>query len=73
MSQTKTQTQKILKLTGGRKSDVVVSWDPNIEDNEHMNKKKSKICCIYKKQRNWDESSSSSSEPETNAYERCKH
>jgi protein phosphatase 1 regulatory subunit 11 len=24
-----------------------VSWDPNVVDNENMNKKKSNVCCIF--------------------------
>ncbi|KAI8984133.1 phosphatase inhibitor-domain-containing protein [Mycotypha africana] len=43
----------------------LIHWDESVVDNEHMNKKKSKICCIYHKPRavgeSSDESSSSSS------------
>ncbi len=35
-----------------------VRWETDVIDNEHMNKKKTKICCIFHKQRNFDESSS---------------
>ena len=35
-----------------------VSWTTDTVDNEFLNKKKSKCCCIYQKPRNWDESSS---------------
>ncbi|AFZ81591.1 protein phosphatase inhibitor domain-containing protein [Theileria equi strain WA] len=36
-----------------------VTWDPNTIDNEHMNKKSSKCCCIFtgKKGHNCDSSS----------------
>ncbi|KAJ1919145.1 hypothetical protein H4219_002194 [Mycoemilia scoparia] len=33
-----------------------IRWAEDTVDNEHMNKKKSKICCIYRKPRAWDES-----------------
>ncbi|XP_063242848.1 E3 ubiquitin-protein ligase PPP1R11 [Bacillus rossius redtenbacheri] len=35
-----------------------VQWGEGTVDNEHMNKKKSKCCCIYTKQRVFGESSS---------------
>ena len=60
-----------------------VSWEANIIDNEDMDKKKSKgmiktidflckVCCIFKKNRAFGESSSeeSSDGDDTNAYER---
>ncbi|VVT56624.1 uncharacterized protein SAPINGB_P005183 [Magnusiomyces paraingens] len=37
-----------------------VRWTEEVVDNEHMNKKKSKICCIFHKQRQFGESSSES-------------
>ncbi|CAB11073.1 Type 1 phosphatases regulator ypi1 [Schizosaccharomyces pombe] len=37
-----------------------VRWTVSTVDNEHMNKKKSKVCCIFHKQRKFDESSSDS-------------
>lgn len=37
-----------------------VSWDAAAIDNENMNKKKSKKCCIFHKQRPFGESSSDS-------------
>ncbi|XP_046398416.1 type 1 phosphatases regulator ypi1-like isoform X2 [Ischnura elegans] len=37
-----------------------VQWESGTVDNEHMNKKKSKCCCIYHKPREFDESSSDS-------------
>jgi protein phosphatase 1 regulatory subunit 11 len=44
-SVTKTETTRklILKLVKKKK----VSFSEGTVDNEHMNKKKSKICCIY--------------------------
>eukprot|EP00933_Yihiella_yeosuensis_P076334 TRINITY_DN86060_c0_g1_i1.p1 TRINITY_DN86060_c0_g1~~TRINITY_DN86060_c0_g1_i1.p1 ORF type:complete len:158 (+),score=29.45 TRINITY_DN86060_c0_g1_i1:99-572(+) len=37
-----------------------VTWAQDTVDNEHMNKKKSKKCCIYSKPREFGESSSES-------------
>ncbi|KAF5110309.1 hypothetical protein DV453_000964 [Geotrichum candidum] len=37
-----------------------VRWTDDVIDNEHMNKKKSKICCIFHKTREFGESSSES-------------
>lgn len=45
-----------------------VQWTTNTVDNEHMNKKKSKCCCIYKKPRNFGESSSESEDECENCY-----
>ncbi|KAJ2846374.1 Type 1 phosphatases regulator ypi1 [Coemansia brasiliensis] len=36
-----------------------VQWTSDTVDNEHMGKKKSKVCCIYHRQRRFDESDSS--------------
>ncbi|OMJ13415.1 Type 1 phosphatases regulator YPI1 [Smittium culicis] len=53
-----------------------VRWAEDTVDNEHMGKKKSKVCCIFKKQRNWDESDTEDSDSscchsdEPNEYER---
>lgn len=35
-----------------------VSWTVETVDNEMLNKKKSKCCCVYQKPKNWNESSS---------------
>lgn len=32
-----------------------VRWTEDVVDNEHMNKKKSKVCCIFHPQQNYDE------------------
>lgn len=46
-----------------------VRWEDDVVDNEHLNKKKSKVCCIFHPQREFgessDESSSSSSSDES--------
>ncbi|XP_053996738.1 E3 ubiquitin-protein ligase PPP1R11-like isoform X6 [Hylaeus anthracinus] len=44
-----------------------VQWTQGTVDNEHMNKKKSKCCCIYEKPRTFGESSSEDSDDE------CEH
>ncbi|KAI7905207.1 phosphatase inhibitor-domain-containing protein [Cokeromyces recurvatus] len=63
----------VLRLTGdmnarGRR---VIQWDESVIDNEHLNKKKSKICCIYHKPHavgeSSDESSSSSSSSDSDS------
>ena len=57
MSQTQTQTQTveivILKIREKR-----VTWHESVIDNEHMNKRKSKKCCIFHRSRSKYESSS---------------
>ncbi|XP_068903575.1 uncharacterized protein [Tenebrio molitor] len=52
------------------KNDKKVKWTTETVDNEHMNKKKSKCCCIYEKPRNFDESSSD--EDSDDECEHCK-
>lgn len=42
-----------------------VVWREDTVDNEHMNKKKSKCCCIYEKPKDFGESSSESNDDET--------
>ncbi|XP_045200279.2 E3 ubiquitin-protein ligase PPP1R11-like [Mercenaria mercenaria] len=39
------------------KNDKKVKWTNETVDNEHLNKKKSKCCCIYEKPRMFGESS----------------
>ncbi|PAV92029.1 hypothetical protein WR25_22694 isoform B [Diploscapter pachys] len=39
-----------------------VTWATDTVDNEHMQKKKSKCCCIYKKHKNWQDSSDDDSD-----------
>eukprot|EP00042_Codosiga_hollandica_P021318 m.73749 g.73749 ORF g.73749 m.73749 type:complete len:104 (-) comp50305_c0_seq4:975-1286(-) len=48
-----------------------VKWDEGTVDNEHMNKKKSKRCCIYHKPRAFDESSDESGDDEHHGA--CSH
>ncbi|CAH1964539.1 unnamed protein product [Acanthoscelides obtectus] len=49
------------------KTDRKVKWTTGTVDNENMNKKKSKCCCIYEKPSNFGESSSDDSDEE------CEH
>ncbi|KAI1318816.1 Type 1 phosphatases regulator ypi1 [Mortierella claussenii] len=51
----------VLELTGESSTGRRVQWDDDVVDNEHMGKKKSKICCIFKKQKEFGESSDESS------------
>ena len=53
------------KATSSGKS---VKWRENTVDNEFMNRKKSKCCCVYKKPLRWDESSG-----EDENDEECEH
>ncbi|KAI9270665.1 phosphatase inhibitor-domain-containing protein [Phascolomyces articulosus] len=52
----------VLRLRGdmSARRPRAIQWDESVVDNEHMNKKKSKICCIYHKPRAVGESSSES-------------
>ncbi|KAI8365711.1 phosphatase inhibitor-domain-containing protein [Blakeslea trispora] len=69
----------VLRLTGDMASRRrrVIQWDESVVDNEHMNKKKSKICCIYHKPRpvgeSSDDSSSSSSDDSSNSDSEDSH
>lgn len=56
-SSSATQTQND---TTEKKSKPKVRWTEDVVDNEHMNKKKSKICCIFHPQREFGESSGES-------------
>ncbi|KAF8591174.1 hypothetical protein K439DRAFT_1627251 [Ramaria rubella] len=46
-----------LRLRGGPRSRPRVAWDEHVVDNENCGRKKSKICCIYHKPKEFDESS----------------
>ncbi|KAI9101769.1 phosphatase inhibitor-domain-containing protein [Phlyctochytrium arcticum] len=83
-SQTVTQSVQIpetapdgtLLLRGGSNVERRVQWDEKVIDNEGLGKKSSKVCCIYRKPHNAEDSDSdsesdSSADPdEPNAYER---
>ncbi|GAQ88349.1 protein phosphatase 1 regulatory subunit 11 [Klebsormidium nitens] len=55
-----------LRLAPRRKKKV--SWKGDTIDNEHLNKKSSKKCCIFQKQKAFDESSS-----DDNSDHECEH
>ncbi|KAF9143420.1 hypothetical protein BGX30_000486 [Mortierella sp. GBA39] len=55
------QVHGVLSLTGEPSTERRVQWDDDVVDNEHLNKKKSKICCIFKRQKEFGESSDESS------------
>ncbi|XP_050041756.2 uncharacterized protein [Dermacentor andersoni] len=82
MSQTKVHTSEgsetdapssarvVLKLRKpATKNRRQVAWTEGTVDNEHMNRRKSKCCCVYVKPRKFGESSSSS---EDEACEHCR-
>jgi len=65
-----------LHLHGRNINGPTVHWTEDTIDNENLGRKKSKICCIYTRPRNWDDSSSSESsscssddDDKPNAYE----
>ncbi|KAM5539270.1 hypothetical protein V8D89_007143 [Ganoderma adspersum] len=75
-----TQSMGTLRLRGVARHRQRVVWREDVVDNEGAGKKKSKICCIYHKPRQYDESSSSESsdsdsEPDSDAAarRRCNH
>ncbi|KAG0327788.1 hypothetical protein BGZ99_006895 [Dissophora globulifera] len=51
----------VLDLTGEPSTGRRVQWEDDVVDNENMGRKKSKICCIFKKQKEFGESSDESS------------
>jgi len=48
-----------------------VSWTTDTVDNEHMNKKKSKCCCIYVKPKKFGESDTESSDEDDECPDHC--
>ena len=66
-SSTATETQQI-HLVANR-NDLHVTFDSTAVDNENLGKKKSKICCIYRKPHDVDVSSDSDSSYDGNLYE----
>ncbi|KAI7877783.1 hypothetical protein K492DRAFT_197402 [Lichtheimia hyalospora FSU 10163] len=75
----------ILRLRGdmSARRPRAIQWDESVVDNEHMNKKKSKICCIYHRPRavgessdeesSSDSSSSDSSDSDKDHSDHCDH
>lgn len=66
---TATNTIRLRLAKNPTRSSRRVSWTSDTVDNELMNKKKSKCCCIFQKTKNWNESSS---EDENDDHD-CKH
>ncbi|KAJ7232089.1 phosphatase inhibitor-domain-containing protein, partial [Mycena rebaudengoi] len=57
-----------LRLRGApRRNRPRVAWDDDVVDNEGCGRKSSKICCIYHKPRNFDESSSDESDSDSDS------
>jgi len=54
---TSTQSEELVMRLEPAESGPRVRWTTDTVDNELMQKKKSKCCCIYKKSKNWNESS----------------
>ncbi|KAI5995659.1 phosphatase inhibitor-domain-containing protein [Pisolithus albus] len=61
-----------LRLRGvSRQNAQRVMWGEDVVDNEGCGKKKSKICCIFRKQRRFDESSSESGSDSESSCDGC--
>ncbi|KAJ7176603.1 phosphatase inhibitor-domain-containing protein [Mycena filopes] len=57
-----------LHLRGGpRRTRQRVAWDDDVVDNEGCGRKSSKICCIYHKPKNFDESSDEDSSSDSDS------
>ncbi|CAD6188014.1 unnamed protein product [Caenorhabditis auriculariae] len=57
------QPEELVLRLGGHSSSAErrhIVWSTDTVDNEGMGKKKSKCCCIYKKPKSWQDSSSDS-------------
>ncbi|CUM56495.1 Type 1 phosphatases regulator YPI1 [Debaryomyces fabryi] len=64
-TETNSETRPILHLRNNKKDKKEkpkVRWTNDVVDNENMDKKKSKICCIFHPQREFGELSSESSD-----------
>ncbi|XP_051821684.1 E3 ubiquitin-protein ligase PPP1R11-like [Antechinus flavipes] len=85
LSETLTKTSRIVTTDPGRrpgenrsltiklrkrKTDKKVGWSTDTVDNEHLGRRSSKCCCIYKKPRAFGESSTESEEEHD---ESCGH
>ena len=70
--------QGTILLQGSSNTTNQVRFEEGVVDNEFLNKRKSKICCIYKKPYDPNYSSESDSDGEGNSYEtqpkyKCSH
>lgn len=70
----KPEDVRAVKLTLRKpKPDKGVKWSSDTVDNEHLNKKKSKCCCIYEKQKTFGESSSEDEGECENCFGHVEH
>lgn len=61
-----------LKLKKPKNNHKQVSWDVHAIDNEHLNKKKSKCCCIYQKPKKFgDPDGNDSNESDNDECDSC--
>jgi len=60
-----------LKLKKPKNHHKQVSWDAQTIDNEHLNKKKSKCCCIYEKPKKFGEPDVESNESDNDECDSC--
>ncbi|KAI2489056.1 Protein phosphatase inhibitor [Fragilaria crotonensis] len=67
ITETAVAQHEILQLT--LRGTPTVTWDENTLDNEGLGRKSSKRCCIFHKQRAYDESSTDSSDIESDQSE----
>ena len=59
--------EEVLRLTLRNRPSV--QWDESVVDNEGMGRKSSKRCCIFHKQRRFDESSTDSSDDDDHDHD----
>lgn len=60
-----------LKLKKPKNNHKQVSWDAQTVDNEHLNKKKSKCCCIYEKPKKNSDPEDKSDESDNDECDSC--
>lgn len=67
-----TESQAVhLKLKKPKNTHKQVSWDAQAIDNEHLNKKKSKCCCIYQKPKKFGDPDDENSESDNDECDSC--
>ncbi|KAF3201454.1 hypothetical protein TWF106_001559 [Orbilia oligospora] len=63
----------VLRLRGAHAGRRRVTWTEEVVDNEGLGRKKTKICCIYNKPREFGESSSEESDSSSSSEEDDNH
>ncbi|KAK6499185.1 Type 1 phosphatases regulator ypi1 [Arthrobotrys conoides] len=63
----------VLRLRGAHAERRRVTWTEEVVDNEGLGRKKTKICCIYNKPREFGESSSEESDSSSSSEEEDGH